>query len=175
MKVVIIMGGKSSRMGQDKGFVSYQGKSLFERVISLVSQIDEEYYLSVSLEQFEFLGHKYRCIIDSIPDKGPLAGFFSAMAYLKEDILVVPIDMPNLTIEVLKPIIETGRTAAYQVNQWIQTLPSYWSFKDHDIIQKALYTDQLQLKSFFEKNGNLIPFYGNEKVFLNVNRPEDIG
>ena len=174
MKVVILMGGKSHRMGKDKALVTYRGQTLLESAVKLAKQIDEEFYLSLSHEQFETFGHEYRCIIDAVADRGPLVGISSALVYLREDILVIPIDMPNITIDVLEQLIASGKTSAYQVKHWIQALPSYWSFKDLGSIQHALNNDLLNLKSFFEENVNLIPFNGDEKIFLNVNRPEDL-
>lgn len=174
MKVVILMGGNSHRMGKDKAFISYKGQTLLERATALAKQIDEEFYLSVSHNQFEKLGHEHRCIIDEISNKGPLAGISSALVYLREDILVIPIDMPNITLELLKPLLDSQKTSAYKVRHWIQALPSYWSFKDLKGIQEALNNDILNLKSFFEVNVNLIPFEGDEDQFLNVNRPEDL-
>ncbi len=174
MKVVILMGGKSSRMGQEKAFVQFQGQSLFERVKALAASIDEEYYLSVSYEQFESLGHEYRCILDVVSGKGPLGGIVSALAYLRDDILVLPIDLPNLDLETLKPLMKAGKTSAYKAGMYIQSLPSYWSYSDFKDIQDALDQEQLNLKSFFKENVNLISYEGDTDVFLNINRPEDL-
>ena len=174
MKVVILMGGNSSRMGEDKAFVKYKGKSLFERATQLAGSISQEYYLSVSYQQFEHLGHEYRCIPDETPDKGPLSGIASALRYLREDILAVPIDQPNLNSDLLNHLISAKKTSAFLTGNLIQSLPSYWSYKDFKSIQEGIRQNRLSLKSFFNENQNLISFRGNRDVFMNINKPEDL-
>ena len=174
MKTVILLGGKSSRMGVDKALVTYQGKSLLEHAITIASNLNSEFYLSVSEQQFEHLGHHYACIIDLAENKGPLSGIYSAIRYLNDDILVIPVDMPKLSSNTLLTLPKNYITTAFQIGQYIQSLPSYWSVKDIIDIKEELESTNLSLNNFLKSKGKLIPFEGDRNELLNINHPADL-
>lgn len=103
---VILAGGESSRMGQDKAGLEIGGQTLLARQIGLVRAVGAgEVFISGRREQnYAALG----CLVlsDNFANAGPLAGIESALRSCHEPLLLVlAVDMPMMTMELLRQII----------------------------------------------------------------------
>ena len=102
LAAVILVGGQSSRMGQDKATLPYKGKRLVDVVADVaraagVSRI----YVSGMLKG-------YTSIPDMISGGGPVSGLCSCLLRLSANharLLFIPVDMPRLTPELLRLLI----------------------------------------------------------------------
>jgi molybdopterin-guanine dinucleotide biosynthesis protein A len=94
--VVIQAGGKSSRMGRDKGLVLLDGQMLVERVLHVVEGLCDELIITTNNRaQYAMLG--VRTVADAVPGAGALPGLQTALqAATGEYVLVVGCDMPFL-------------------------------------------------------------------------------
>lgn len=103
LSVLVLCGGKSSRMGRDKALLELAGETLLERTIRLGKALGARQVL-VSRNQPGF-------IQDQIKDAGPMAGISAALAHCDNRwLLVLPVDMPLLSPEALTPLLtETHR------------------------------------------------------------------
>lgn len=104
---VILAGGKSSRMGSDKGLLEFRGSRMVERiVVALKPQVNSIMIISNS-DNYDYLGYPvYR---DLIRDCGPMGGIFTALSYSKTDgILVVSCDLPLVRETVFKSLVEAA-------------------------------------------------------------------
>ena len=70
---LLLAGGKSSRMGQDKRFLVFQGQTLVERSLALLQNTGSDQLLISG----ELAG--YKSIPDLLPDSGPLGGLHAAL------------------------------------------------------------------------------------------------
>lgn len=91
---VILAGGRSSRMGQNKAEMQLAGEPLLARVArSLSPAVDE--LLVIGPPSLAHLTPQARVIADSIPGRGPLGGLYTALtATTSARIFVVACDMP---------------------------------------------------------------------------------
>ncbi|OOF01669.1 hypothetical protein BZG79_15125 [Salinivibrio sp. MA427] len=89
---VVLAGGLSKRMGEDKALLAYGAQPLVERQATILRQ-------SICDEVIICAGEKeYSDIRDIYSNRGPLGGIYSAMIYFPQSILVfIPIDMPLIT------------------------------------------------------------------------------
>lgn len=96
---IIVAGGASSRMGQDKALLEIDGRSQLERTMKLLKSSGcEEVIVSRNDQGF---------IEDTIANRGPLGGVLSSLPYCNyEYVVIVPVDMPLLTLEVLRFLME---------------------------------------------------------------------
>ena len=70
---IILAGGKSLRMGTDKGLLSLKGKSFISHICDALKPIVGEHILIVSSNaDYDALG--YTRVEDLIEDKGPVSG-----------------------------------------------------------------------------------------------------
>ncbi|GJL85393.1 MAG: molybdenum cofactor guanylyltransferase [Micavibrio sp.] len=94
---VVLAGGCSSRMGQDKALLDYNGRPLLDHMIDLLQKMGvADIYVSGNYEG-------YHCIPDSEPCNGPAEAIQGVMKELNghDGALFVPVDMPFLTQDVL--------------------------------------------------------------------------
>ncbi|WP_435353157.1 NTP transferase domain-containing protein [Emticicia sp. SJ17W-69] len=102
MNCLILIGGKSSRMGTDKSMLDYHGKPQREYLFDLAQQFCSEVYFSCREEQ----KFSEETIIDSYPELGPMNGILSAFMYNKNVAwLVVACDMPLINEESFEILI----------------------------------------------------------------------
>ena len=113
LSAVILAGGQSSRMGRDKARLEIGGQSLLARQIRLVQKIGVgEIFVSGRADRDDA---EFGCpvLTDRFADAGPLAGIERALAAAAWPwLLVVAVDMPNLTPGILQRLIERSRGAA---------------------------------------------------------------
>lgn len=94
---VVLAGGQSSRMGQDKALLRLvpEGPTLLEHALDRLSPlVDELLVVGHPLSH----GHVGPFVIpDDRPGMGPLGGLLTAMRYAAHDrLLVLAVDMPNV-------------------------------------------------------------------------------
>lgn len=113
---VVLAGGGSRRMGQDKALLELQGQTLLRRNFELFKQI-RGCTPWVSGDYPE-----YPCIADMQQGFGPLGGMHACMAALDaaaDAVLFLPVDMPHIQPPLLQQLISA----------W-QTQPSDYYFRD---------------------------------------------
>ena len=171
---LILLGGKSSRMGEDKAFVKWQGKTFLNHTLDLLTPFNDEIYLSVNADQHQLLKSDHHCIPDKFEDKGPLGGILSTMECANKDLLVIPIDMPLLSANLLRPLIEQAELACYQIDGNIEPFPSFWPSSLVKSIKDSMHEYDLSVKAFLKKNRVQFLRSGQSEVFRNFNFKEDL-
>jgi molybdopterin-guanine dinucleotide biosynthesis protein A len=102
---LVLAGGRSSRMGEDKAMLRIDGRSLLERTLAALR--------AAGAERVAISGSRAGGIPDRWPGAGPVGGIASAIEGLPDgEWLVVPVDMPWLGNEVLAPLLASRTNAA---------------------------------------------------------------
>ena len=93
---VVLAGGKSSRMGQNKALMSLGGKRLVDRVVEVMRSVfDDLLMVTNTPDVYADLGMPM--VQDVWPEKGSLGGVYSAIYHVATPYcLVVACDMPFL-------------------------------------------------------------------------------
>ena len=99
--IAIQAGGKSSRMGQDKGLLSFRGQPLIGYILEqLIGFGSETFIISNQPEDYRSFG--FPVFSDTFPGKGPIGGIYTAISHAKNDIcLVLACDMPIINRDLL--------------------------------------------------------------------------
>ncbi len=142
---LVLAGGKSTRMGNDKGAIQYHQKPQRLYLYELLSKYCNQVYLSCREEQIPTFeeNHPYNYIFDdpATGKGGPITGILSAfqkktaMAWL-----VVACDMPYLDDEAIAFLIQerdaSKMATVYQnpENQLPEPLIAIWEPESNDII-----------------------------------------
>ena len=109
---LVLAGGQSRRMGQDKALMRYQGRTLIDNASLLLQSASCDKVL-ISRNTPGFLN-------DKIEDAGPLSGVHAVLDALSQsdnhngnpcELLVLPVDMPQMTPELLRILVSRGREA----------------------------------------------------------------
>ncbi len=115
---LVLVGGKSQRMGRDKALLSYDGEATqLERTAGILQQVCPRVFISQREEQNFPTPNGTEAICDSVDAaKGPLCGILSAMhAHPNAHWLVLACDLPYLQVATLKKLITKFRQAAPQL------------------------------------------------------------
>ena len=98
---IILAGGKSSRMGTDKGLLKLNGKSMVEYVIDALTEMCSR-VLIVS-NNIEYRRYGIDVVKDIYEDKGPLGGLYSGLMNSNSQVnICVSCDIPNVNADVFK-------------------------------------------------------------------------
>jgi len=105
---LILAGGKSTRMGQDKALLDRGGQSQLAYLAGMLDKNVERVFVSTRADQKDDgERRKYAQIVDRYDDMGPLAGILSAMEeHPDSDWLVVACDLPNITGETITHLLK---------------------------------------------------------------------
>ena len=102
---LILAGGKSSRMGTDKGLVLFGKQPLVSYSITLVQQICKNIYISTANKDYEQFNHEL--ISDIIPDIGPIGGIYSALNKIDSNyFFVLSCDIPYALLTIAELLLK---------------------------------------------------------------------
>ena len=103
VSAIVLSGGKSSRMGEDKCDLKYNGETLLNLQIDKIKRIGIE----------DIIASGYRgnnCSAKIVEDnimKGPLSGILKGLKNIKNDrAFVISVDVPLVKVESIKKIID---------------------------------------------------------------------
>ena len=180
---VILAGGKSSRMGQNKALMSLGGRRLIDRVVDVMRQVCPELLMVTNNpEGYADLGLPMRR--DVFPDKGSLGGIYSAIYHASAShCLVVACDMPFLHAAVLRYLV--AQSADYdvvipEVHGEMQPLHAIYSQACLPPIARRLEANRLKIIGFLPDvrvrrvtADEIQPFDPELRAFHNLNTPEE--
>ena len=195
---IILCGGKSSRMGQDKGSMIIQDKPMIKHILSTLNhQINEA--IIVLNEQSRI--DKYREFInpqdytytitfaeDKIKNKGPMPGIMTGLSYINSDYaLILPCDSPYVSKNYINTIFseidnEYQAIVPYHDAQnklkTSEPLHSVYNKNTIPVIEELVNQDVLHIKGLISKLDTKFVLIDNKKIekkeFRNLNRPTDI-
>ncbi len=185
LAVFILAGGKSSRMGRDKAFVEYDGRTLLSAALELARGLSNEVFIVGNREKFSQFGP---VVEDEFRNCGPLGGIHAALRSSKAELnLMLAVDMPFVPGEFVRYLIQEARLVSDATviiprpgNQW-QPLCAIYRRPFAEAAEGALLAARNRINSLFEA----IPVHAidDEKlkhagfssdIFLNLNSPEDL-
>jgi molybdopterin-guanine dinucleotide biosynthesis protein A len=104
LTVFILCGGKSSRMQSEKGLVLFQNKPFIEHIIKAILPITDKIKLVTANKEYDYL--PYDKIPDTVTDKGPLGGIYTALTDSETEFnLILSCDIPLISTELLSELI----------------------------------------------------------------------
>lgn len=180
---IILAGGKSSRMGTDKGLQLLCGKPMISYTIEALTGLCSQIIISSSSNAYAGFG--FNIVADEFPGIGPMGGIYSSLKQsTSTKNLILSCDLPLVTHQLMEYILQQGEK--YEV-----AVP--WEGGSHYEPLCGFYNRSVinKLKSFIEKGNYKLPdlfkeininqLIINEKsavhqpnLFLNVNTSADL-
>lgn len=107
--VIVLAGGGSTRMGENKSLLLFQGKPLIQHVCAQVRpHFDELLISSDNARELAFL--EAPVVSDEVPGQGPLRGIASALAISRHDLnFVVACDIPWVNSTLLRELLREAQ------------------------------------------------------------------
>jgi molybdopterin-guanine dinucleotide biosynthesis protein A len=181
--VIILAGGKSSRMGTDKGLVLMNEIPMIERVIKTVKKAGLSEIIIVS-NNTEYKQFGFPVFPDVIPGKGPLGGIYTGL--LKSSTvknLILSCDVPFINETVLKLLIRNGLKSKVTIVKYENRIHNLIGIYDNSLIKdlgEHLISNKLKVGQFIEAhNPNVIDLKIympdlDEQILSNVNTMEEL-
>lgn len=175
---VILAGGRSSRMGQDKGLVKVNGQPLFEHIAARLAPQVSQILISANQNQHIY-AENYPVIGDVTSDyAGPLAGMLAALqASPSEWTAFVPCDVPAFPDNLLDRLWnEKGTAAIAYAEDEYRAHPTLCLLHRRVITPLSDYLNagERKLMLFFEQQVARKVRFENPSAFANLNTPEDV-
>lgn len=176
---IILSGGKSSRMGSDKGFISFNGKPFIQHVIEALEPLVSEIIIVSNHSDYD--AFNLRRIEDIITDAGPVSGISSGLKASKTIYnLVLSCDIPLIKSDVLQLIINQASEHAdiIQVESHGKTMPLVGLYKTScaETFIKLLNNDERRLRYAVNQCRVKTIALPSELAdcVMNVNTPEEL-
>ena len=177
----ILAGGKSSRMGEDKGLMMFKGKMLAEHAIHVLSSLFPRVVIVTGNVKYESLG--LEIINDRFNNAGPAGGIHSVLSNSSfEKNFITACDMPFIKSSAVRFIYEQSNYAEITIpviNGRMQPLFAVYDTsclaRWEELTASGLRKLETLVKNFRYKlvDVDSCEFF-NEKIFANMNTQADI-
>lgn len=180
----ILTGGRSSRMGADKAFLDFGGRTLLERALGIMRQTCSN--LAIVGEPAKFV--TYGTVVpDVYPACGPLAGIHAALRHSSAELnLVLAVDMPFVSPALLAFLLAAASDTDAIVTvpgtaRGFQPLCAVYRRSFAAPAEEALRAGKYKVDALFSavavriiEESELAAAGFSDRVFSNVNTPEDL-
>lgn len=180
---VILAGGKSSRIGQEKAFLKIGERTIIEEQMSTLYNIFDEIII-VTNNRNSFKNMDTKVVTDIVPDSGPLGGLYSGLSVSSNiHSFLIGCDMPFINLELIKYMIENIGENDIIIplsTKGKETLFAIYSLNCLETIRQQIELRNLKLldilkfhKVRYIPHEEIEKFDPKESSFFNVNSPKD--
>lgn len=149
---IVLAGGASRRMGQDKAFLELGGQPLIGIVASRLGQVCTEVLL-VAGDVTPYRGMGLKLVADRFKNIGVLGGIQAGLEAANHDVIfVVGCDMPLLSIPLLRAFISWIRgydAAVLRRGRFVEPLHAAYHKSCLPAVEKAISEGRRRVISFF--------------------------
>ncbi|MBE9223696.1 molybdenum cofactor guanylyltransferase [Cyanobacterium stanieri LEGE 03274] len=184
ISVLILAGGKSSRMGFDKALIEIEGEYLLSKTYHIARELSNEVFILTSPEhQYQsFLPNDTQFIIEPHPYQGPLVAFAHGLSFIHSPwVLLLPCDLIYLQTQEIKSWLKLLPSVSEETIALLPTHKKGWECLSGFYRRDCLSSLQKSLnggnKSFqrWLKGEKVTPLMVQDRrVLYNCNTPEDL-
>jgi molybdopterin-guanine dinucleotide biosynthesis protein A len=181
----ILAGGKSSRMGTDKAFLDFDGRTLLERTLELARSVTADVRIVGDREKFA----QFAPVVEDVfPGHGPLGGIHAALRSSSSDLnLMLAVDAPFISRALLQYLIREAHHAPEATvvvpccNKHRQPLCAIYRREFAEVAEEALIAGRNRIDVLFDMVKSRV--IGEEELeragfptalFCNLNTPADV-
>lgn len=182
---IILAGGKSSRMGKDKGLCGFKGKPLVSYAINTLAPLCKNLMISANYFPEKYAEYNFPVVEDEIKGIGPIGGILSCLKKSPtRHNLVLSCDTPFVSTDFFRYLLENIEN--YQVvapsheTFLIEPLSAYYNTNVIADMEAVVSEKNFKLLNFFTKirfkalpYSPGLPFY-IPYSFININTPDDL-
>lgn len=179
MTGIVLAGGQSCRMGEDKGLMIFRNRPLVKIATDRLSQSCEEVFISVNQHQQATYQSFGNLIIDQHEQEGPLGGILSVFEQIEGPLLITAVDLPLLSETELNQLLahrspESLVTAFFdqRENRW-EALVALWEGEVYDRLIDYFSEKKRSVQRFLNEIHAHKVAIVNREAFVNVNARRD--
>lgn len=172
---IVLAGGRSRRMGQDKGALELNGKTFLDLQVEKLRVLGIEDILLSGGALPPLAGT--RVIPDHYPGRGPLAGLHACLSAARNPAaLVLSVDTPLVPLESLQALLNVHGSGITYLRHNGRTEPLiavYDGFLAAEM-ESLLVQGDLRARALLGRvEGRAVDYAGAEELLQNCNTPED--
>lgn len=187
---LILSGGQSSRMGQDKGLIQINKVKFIEQVLRQMKKYIPHIFVSLNpgqIREYENILTEEQIISDSVNTKGPMTGLLSFHEqFPQQDVFVMAVDLIRMNDQLFEKVLESYEKNKQQKfilfrheNGYVESLFGIYSRKALQKIYSHYQQDSLKGYSLLPylkpESQSFLPLsLQEEDSFFNCNEPEDL-
>lgn len=178
LTAIILAGGKSSRMGEDKGLLDIDGTPMITHVIEAVRPLVLELFIVSNQEDYEQFG--YTVFEDEFKDKGPMAGIYTGLKNSSTQLnIILSCDIPKIDTQFLIWLIrqhENNMITIPRIEGREHHLIGIYNRQVMGRYKQSLNQNELKLKTINDEidcNYVDVPSEFSSSIFQNINSRED--
>jgi molybdopterin-guanine dinucleotide biosynthesis protein A len=184
---VILAGGKSRRMGEDKRFLTVGTATLLDRCRSAMMSVFSEVLIVTAQDSPPLEGNGCRVYQDLIPDCGSLGGLYTGLKMATGSrIFIVACDMPFLNQEMIRFFINRDPEADVVMGRLpsgLQPLHAVYGKGALPVLERKAHTHHLKIQDVVSESSLKIVVVDPSEwalidpashSFQNVNTPADL-
>jgi molybdenum cofactor guanylyltransferase len=181
---IVLAGGRSSRMGEDKSLMKLNGKSLVEFSIDALKPLCDKVVISSNNLIYDFTG----CEVwpDELPGQAPIIGIYSCLRRSDTEInIFLSCDMPLMSTLMVRYLLvksaDSDITVPIHENGQIEPLCGIYKKSSIDVLKEFIDKDNYRLNECIRAASyQFIPVdsqipCNSPNLFLNINTPSDFG
>jgi len=182
---IILAGGRSSRLGKDKGLCQFKDKPLVSYAIEILKPLCGELIISANHFPEKYAGFGLPVVADEVKEIGPMGGIHACLKKAKtQHNLILSCDTPFINSEVFNLLIRNIEN--FQVvcpaheTFLLEPLSAYYNTNALSDMEEAIRQKEYKMMQFFKRIrfksvtiDRELPFF-NDYLFLNLNTPEDL-
>lgn len=175
---LVLLGGQSHRMGEDKSQLVYHDKTQQEHVADLLGSVTAKTFLSARKNQ-DILT-RLEIIYDAFEDIGPLNGLLSAFQkYPNKAWLVMAIDLPMMDREGLEELLQGRDQAKDATAFWSpakdfgEPLVTIWEPSSYPLILEFVEKGILSPRKVLTQIKTKLLTISDARKLQNINSPEE--
>lgn len=184
----VLVGGKSSRMGEDKFSLQFEGKTFLENAVEALKEVCEN-RVKLILNQSQTIETNLTIVRDIYENRGALGAIHAALKNCETKFAVVlAVDLPFITNEVIKKLAEITllsnkflANVPRQTDDRIQPLCAVYRAKyclptlerlmnENETASPRDFLELINTRYIPQENLSADP---EKDIFLNVNHPSD--
>ncbi len=176
---VVMAGGRSKRMGQDKGLIKYKDKAHRYYMADMLKTIFDEVVISVPFDFVVPDNSSYIYVKDVVSDLGPLGGLYSVFsAYPDKSILIIATDMPEVEIAHVENLLDNRdksviATCYKNSEGFVEPLFAIWENSVKEIIDNLIRENKLSMRMILKNHKSKVIPIPDENALLNINTQEE--